>query len=222
MSSIMKWPSPHDDSPRPLPKELLDRPKGDPARCLPRGFAGSILGLPGAPAPTAAPPDDWASPPTGWTVYRDPDGRFGFWFPAPAALVQPEAVENARIEFSSPAPTNVVEEALMVHAEGSPVGCDGYLSQEFDPASLQSEAIQLGGVDFVRQIHSGAAAGTATVRVAYSTPRGSLCVTLDFILSTYDVANLDPTKFPTPPASVDVSSEMERFEDIAASFRWLP
>jgi hypothetical protein len=58
--------------------------------------------------------------------------------------------------------------------------------------------------------------------VVYSTSRGNECVSLDFTLSTYDVANLDPTRFPNPPASIDLAVEQQVFEEITASLRWLP
>ncbi|HSB89936.1 MAG TPA: hypothetical protein VLD63_07925 [Anaerolineales bacterium] len=162
------------------------------------------------------------SAPPGWTVYRDLDHGFGFWYPADAKVTSATGEQAARIEFLQPNPTNVVEESLTVRVGGMENGCRGPLDLEFDPAGVESRDVELDGSAFVRQTHSGAAAGTAVLRVVYSTSRGSECVSLDFTLSTFDIANLDPTHFPNPPASIDPAVEQQLFEEIAASLRWLP
>ncbi len=79
----------------------------------------------------------------------------------------------------------------------------------------------LSGTSFLRQTHSGVAAGTSTVWVAYTTEREGRCVSLGYELSTFDPANLDPTRFPTPPVSVDWQARIKGFEAIVATFAWL-
>jgi len=162
------------------------------------------------------------SAPPGWTVYRDLDHGFGFWYPADARVTSATGDQAARIEFLRQNPTNVVEESLTVRVGGMENGCRGPLEQEFDPAGVESRDVELDGAAFIRQTHSGVAAGTAVLRVVYSTSRGNECVSLDFTLSTFDVANLDPTQFPNPPASIDPAVEQQLFEEIAASLRWIP
>jgi hypothetical protein len=168
------------------------------------------------------PADALVSAPPGWTVYRDLDHHFGFWYPADAKVTSATDNQPARFDFLQPNLNNVVEESLTVRVGGMENGCRGPLEQEFDPAGVESRDIELDGSAFVRQAHSGVAAGTATFRVVYSTSRGNECVSLDFTLSTYDVANLDPTRFPSPPASIDLAVEQQVFEEITASLRWLP
>jgi hypothetical protein len=168
-------------------------------------------------SPTPSPGASLGGPPVGWNVFRDPQAGFEFAYPSDATLSEGPP---ARIDFPSPKPSNVVEESLTVRTQAGQVSCLGLLDQGWASSDLRSETIERNGVEFLRQTHAGVAAGTSTRRVTYTTARQGWCISLDFVLSTFDVANLDPTHFPNPPAAVDPDVELQLFDRLIGTFRW--
>jgi len=99
--------------------------------------------------------------------------------------------------------------------------CASPLAQGWDPGELAPETVEVNGISFLRQTHSGVAAGTSAVWVTYTARRDQRCAGLGYVLRTFDPANLDPTRFPTPPAAVDWRSKVQGFEAMVATFTWL-
>lgn len=159
--------------------------------------------------------------PDGWTAFRDDAHGFALAYPPTAA--QPTTTSEAAFYLTLPADpsTNVVEETIAVRIVPAGQPCASPLGSGFAPEELSPVTVELGGLSWLRQTRSGAAAGTASTWAAYSTSRGDRCVSLDYTLRTYDPANLDPTRFPTPPATVDPRSRSQDFEAIVATFTWL-
>ena len=176
-----------------------------------------------SPEPTLVP--EQATPelaiPEGWTAFRDDAHGFALAYPTTAA--QPTISGEAAFSLTLPADpsTNVVEETVAVRIVPAGQPCASPLGSGFAPEELAPAAVELGGLSWLRQTRSGAAAGTASTWVAYSTSRGDRCVSLDYTLRTFDPANLDPTRFPTPPARVEWSEREAVFEQVVASFMWL-
>ncbi|MBM3121663.1 MAG: hypothetical protein FJZ97_05700 [Chloroflexi bacterium] len=158
----------------------------------------------------------------GWTLHRDEANGFALAYPQTTA--QPTLGGEPVFSLTLPADpsTNVVEESIAVRIVPPGQPCTSPLGYGFVAEDLTPVTVELGGLAWLRQTYSGVAAGTASTWVAYSTSRGDHCVSLDYTLRTFDPANLDPTRFPTPPVTVDQPRKAQDFEAIVATFTWLP
>jgi hypothetical protein len=159
--------------------------------------------------------------PDGWTAFRDDAHGYALAYPPTAA--QPTASGEAAFSLTLPADpsTNVVEETIAVRLVPPGQPCTSPLAYGFAPEELAAATVELGGLSWLRQTRSGVAAGTASTWVAFSTSRGDRCVSLDYTLRTYDPANLDPTRFPTPPIRVEWSERESTFEQLVGTFVWV-
>lgn len=79
-----------------------------------------------------------------------------------------------------------------------------------------ASAADINGHDFFVERRGGAWTGHYTSITAYSTARGSDCVSLTFVLDSTDQA-----LYPSPPPEYDREAEAAVFGEIAASLRWL-
>lgn len=190
----------------------------------------SACGLSSTVAPTILPatlemPPAQARPditaPEGWEVFRSDEAGFGFAYPVSGSRTAGEGATLATIDFPADPATNVVQEVISVSAAEGAGACASPLAEGWATDELAPQTVEVNGVAFLRQTRSGVAAGTATVRVAYTTQREGRCVSLGYELRTFDPANLDPTRFPTPPVSVDWQARVEGFEAIVSTFVWL-
>ena len=147
---------------------------------------------------------------------------FGFSFLYPADLILRETTDRQSILLVFPRPlnTNWVEEQLLVRVQNSPP-CFTSLAEGRNEAQLTEQAVVISGLNFLRQNFSGAAAGTTTEMVAYLTNQDEMCISFDFLLRTFDPDNLDPTAFPNAPTAIDRPQEVQVFEGIVSTFKWL-
>ncbi len=161
------------------------------------------------------------SAPQGWSTYRNEELAFGFAYPASGVLAPGEGDILATIGYTPDPTTNVLEETILVSGLAGVETCISPLAQGWAPGELAPETVEVNGVSFLRQMHSGVAAGTSAIWVAYTTQQNERCASLGYVLRTFDPANLDPTRFPTPPAAVDWRSKAQGFEAMMATFTWL-
>ena len=175
--------------------------------------------LPSLPLPATQAAAD-ISAPEGWDTYRSRALGFGFAYPATGMVAAGEEIMLATIDFAPDPATNVVREVISVSGDEDVEACSTPLAFGSAAEDLSPETIVLNGNSFLRQMHSGVAAGTSTVWVAYTTERDGRCVSLGYELRTFDPANLDPTRFPTPPATVDWRGKVQDFEAMVATFTW--
>lgn len=159
--------------------------------------------------------------PDGWVVFRDEELGFALAYPASAALAGGEGTTLATITFTPDPSTNILEEVISISGTRGSASCSSPLAEGWAPGDLAPETVEVDGVAFLRQTRSGVAAGTASLWVAYTTHRDLRCVSLGYELRTFDPANLDPTRFPTPPAAVSPQERIHGFEAIVATFAWL-
>jgi hypothetical protein len=159
--------------------------------------------------------------PRGWKIYRNEELAFGFAFPAPGLPAPGEGGLLATTTLTVDPSTNIVDETVSVSATGANETCTSPLGEGFAPEDLAPEYVQRNSVLFLRQTRSGVAPGTASMWVAYSTARDGSCISLGYMLRTFDPANLDPTRFPTPPATVRWEDREAVFENIISTFNWL-
>ena len=161
------------------------------------------------------------SAPQGWSTYRNEELAFGFAYPASGLLAPGEGEILATISYPPDLAANVLEETVLVGGLAGSETCASPLAQGWEPGELAPETVEVNGVSFLRLTHFGVAAGTSAVWVAYTAHRDQRCASLGYVLRTFDPANLDPTRFPTPPAAVDWQSKVQGFEAMVATFTWL-
>jgi hypothetical protein len=145
---------------------------------------------------------------------------FAFAYPDSGMLSDGAGIILATVTFAADPATNVVEERVSVSGVQGEPECTSPLAEGWAPGDLSPQTVEVNGITFLRQTHSGVAAGTSSVWVAYSTQRDQRCVSLGYELRTFDPANLDPTRFPSPPATVDVGERIRGFEAMVATFAW--
>jgi hypothetical protein len=177
------------------------------------------------PASQANPPLSQARsqdlPGTGLISYTDDFVGFSFMYPSTATLQEGSTEGTRGITYLNDTSTNVIEAYISVTSQTNSAPCVSPVAKGWAPTDLETERVELGGTPFIKQSHSGVAAGTSITWVVYTTERDERCVGLAFALSTFDPGNLDPTRFPDPPTSIDIHQAFLNFEDIVSTFRWL-
>lgn len=143
--------------------------------------------------------------------------RFGFevLYSQEAKLVDQTAT-SARIELPFTEGTNLTEKYVEMTVMQGAGECASPLAAGSPSESIQSEPVEIAGLSFLRQSGVGAAAGNRYDWLAYSTERNGRCVSLGFVLHSFD-----PELVPTPPPTYDRDAEAAVFDEIVKSFRWL-
>lgn len=160
--------------------------------------------------------------PAGWLTYRDE--AHGFEVSSPDSGIpinsNPPTVgdeESVRIDLPFAPDTNLGEKYLQIDVRSGSETCISPYAEGFDPSELDAETVMIGGRSWQKTSRMGVAAGNIYEFTAYSTAQNGVCVVLTFVLHSYNTGN-----FPTPPAEFDRAAESAVFEEIAATFRWLP
>ncbi len=95
-----------------------------------------------------------------------------FAYPGAGTLAAGEGITLVTIDFAADPATNVVREVISVSGDAeAPTRAQARLAEGWTAEDLSPEIVVLNGISFLRQTHSGVAAGTSTVWVAYSTER---------------------------------------------------
>ncbi|HET9907431.1 MAG TPA: NBR1-Ig-like domain-containing protein [Anaerolineales bacterium] len=161
---------------------------------------------------TAVPPTATATSPIGdWLAYTN--SYYGFQLRYPPRLEDlPGSNPNyVRIDLSFAQGTNLREKYLEVFVQENANPCQSPLPSPF------SETVTINGLTFLKQTGEVGGAGQLHQWIAYSTQRDNICVSLDFILHS-----LNPGNLPTPPPVFDFATEAAVFEQMVATFTWLP
>ena len=150
----------------------------------------------------------------GWTLYRDDQVGFQFYYPREAALRPGEVPVTIDLPFA--ANTNLVEKYLQVTAALSQAKCSSTLYSGVDPGNYASAQVNIYGMDFLREAWGGVGLGNIYETTSYSAGSGEKCASLNFVLHFTDPAN-----YTTPPPRFDQALETGIFEGIISTFSWL-
>jgi hypothetical protein len=90
------------------------------------------------------------------------------------------------------------------------------LTSGYAPGSFTSTPVSFNGIAFIKESGSDAGAGNLYQWTAYSTLKGSTCISLGFVLHSNN-----PGNFATPPPVFDQNAESAVFEEIMSTFGWL-
>lgn len=169
-------------------------------------------------APTVEPT---GAAPEGWLTYGDEAAGFEVSYPDSGIPINtnPPTVgdeHSLRIDLPFAPDTNLSEKYLQIDARQGDT-CASPALEGFEPGLLQADSLTIGDLTWQRVSHEGVAAGNFYTFTAYSTARESVCVALTFVLHSFNVGNVS-----TPPAEYDPAAESAIFEEIVATFRWLP
>jgi hypothetical protein len=124
--------------------------------------------------------------------------------------------QSARIDLPLIPGTNLREKYLQITAAETSETCFSPLAEGYAPGTIPTEPVQLGDLEFNKEIGLEGAAGSTFDWVAYSTGRDGLCISLTFVLRS-----IQPGLGPTPPPVFDMEEESAIFAEIVSTFRWL-
>jgi len=157
---------------------------------------------------TVAPPVN-----PGQLLYVNANYGFQFSYPANSFIT---TSQNSFVHMNLPfsAGTNLTEKYLEVTIFENPPTCTSPLTNGYASGSFESQVVtSLNGIQFVRESGQEGAAGQAYDWVAYSTMKGSACISLNFVLHS-----VNPNNYPAPPPVYNKDMESAVFLDIVSSF----
>lgn len=153
------------------------------------------------------------TPVPGWLTFTDATFGFQFMYPSQGQIQSGSNDSNTRINnlpIVQPG-TNLTRKFMNVLVGQNVTECKSQQVQ--DPGVT----VTINGIPFLKQTGAQGAAGSLFDLVEYSTLRDGVCVNLEFVLQSHD-----PSSFPTPPPVFDYATETALFDQIVATFMWLP
>ncbi|HUI88847.1 MAG TPA: NBR1-Ig-like domain-containing protein [Anaerolineales bacterium] len=168
--------------------------------------------------PTATPISSTTNTPLpGTLTYVNQAYGFEFNYPS-QALISNQTSTGARITLPFTPGTNLAEKYLDVNvaANATASTCISPTAQQYAPGSLQPQQVTFNGVNFVRESGELGAAGNLFDWVAYSTLKGTNCISLTFTLHS-----INPGAVSTPPPTFDMQAESAVFMNIVSTFLFL-
>ena len=162
--------------------------------------------------PTAPPATGTPQASNNTLTYVNQTYHFQFSYPSQGQISNQTAT-GAHITLPFTSGTNLVEKYLDVSVATNATTCSSPLTQGYQPGSFQSQQVSINGVNFVNESGSNAGAGNIFNWVAYSTLKGTNCISLGFTLHS-----TNPGNSPTPPPTFDMTAELAVFSTIVSSF----
>jgi len=145
-------------------------------------------------------------------TYVNQKYKFTFNYPNQGQISnQTDASAHITLPFTPG--TNLVEKYLDVSIVENTTTCSSPLAQGYAPGSFQSQQVTINGVNFVKESGEDSGAGNIHDWVAYSTLKGTNCISLGFVLHS-----TNPGNYPTPPPTFNMLAESSVFSDIVSSF----
>jgi hypothetical protein len=143
--------------------------------------------------------------------YYNEKYAFEFKYPNGSTIINQSDI-HTRINLPITAGTNLLEKYLDVSVLISPPTCK---SPDIGSTPTSSQNVTINGIQFLKEIASGAAAGNIYDVVAYSTQSGTTCVSMTFVLHS-----VNPNTMPTPPPAYNKAAESAVFDQIMNTFDW--
>lgn len=168
------------------------------------------------PTPTFAPtstPTPTLPVVTGNLTYTNQKSGFQFAYPANAVIT---TSQDSFVHVNLPIVqgTNLGEKYLEASVFENATTCSSSLANG-NPNVTSETVTTMNGLQFLKQSSQDRALGNIYDWVAYSTMKGTTCVTLNFVLHS-----TNPDNYPVPPPLFDQNMESAVFLDIVSSFNW--
>jgi len=165
-------------------------------------------------APTATETPVTGTPQASGSTLAYVNQKYGFQFNYPSqGQISNQTDTSAHITLPFTSGTNLVEKYLDVSVTTNATTCSSPLTQGYTPGSFQSQQVSINNVNFVKESGSTSGAGNTFDWVAYSTLKGTNCISLGFTLHSTTPAN-----YTTPPPTFNMVTESSVFSDIVSSF----
>ena len=175
------------------------------------------------PLPSAVPPTATSTPqpapsftPTvaGNSTYTNPRYGFKFLYPNSGTFTySTDSYSHLVLPFTPG--TNLVEKYLDVTVFENLATCTSPLTQGNAPGSFTSTPVIINGISFVKESGQDAGAGQIYDWIAYSTTKGTACISMSFVLHS-----TNPFNYPVPPPQYNIAAESAVFTDIMSTFGW--
>ena len=165
-------------------------------------------------------PDSGGSSPTatatpistdGWEKLQNTKYGFSVSYPKDATLVT-ENDASARITLPINGGTNLSEKYVLISVVENPASCK---SPDIGGDPTESSDVTIHGIQFLKELGSGVAAGNLYEYVAYSAESNDNCVSLTFVLHS-----TNPENTTTPLPEFDKADESKIFDWIIQTFDW--
>jgi hypothetical protein len=183
---------------------------------LPPTFTPTLTPLPPATATATPVPTFTATVPpvnTGPLTYTNQTYGFQFNYPATAVLT---VSQNNLAHFNLPfAPgTNLSEKYLDVSVFDSVSSCVSPLGRG-NPTVTSETVTTANGLQFLKETGQDGAVGQFYDWIAYSIPKGTSCISLNFVMHS-----TNPDNYPVPPPLYNRDAESAVLSDMISSFNW--
>lgn len=160
-----------------------------------------------SPAPTLTATGTGST--SNWDTYQNTDYGFSFQIP-PGSSIGSQSSKSGRVYLPIVTQgTNLKEKYIDVNVVENAATCKSPASG----AVSSTENVTINGTPFLKEIGMDGAAGNFYDFTAYSTSKGSDCISLTFVLHS-----IDPGNYPTPPPTYDKAAESAIFSDIMSTF----
>jgi hypothetical protein len=145
-------------------------------------------------------------------AYVNQKYKFTFNYPVQGQISnQTDASAHITLPFTTG--TNLVEKYLDVLVTGNATTCSSPLTQGYAPGSFQSQQVSINGQTFTKESGSNSGAGNIYDWTAYSTLKGTNCISLSFVLHS-----ANPGNYSTPPPTFNSAAESSVFSNVVSSF----
>jgi hypothetical protein len=195
-----------------------------------RGAIGTFLGIAvlitgcGPVLKTVAPTSKPAHSPTlaghlpnaGWLTYHDDNAGFSVEYPLTWARRDSGAYPVV-FALQAALGTTLIEKTMEVNVTEGATECKESRYNTGNAAAPPEHARAAGGIDFLRELGGGIAAGNIYDSTSYSTRKGALCLTIAFVLHAASSG-----VYLTEPAPFDRAAESEVFVQVLDTFRFDP
>jgi len=167
--------------------------------------------------PTPSPTLTATLPPVNADQLTYANQKYGFQFTYPASsniTASQDGFVHMNLPFISG--TNLIEKYLEVTVFENVSPCTSPLTKGYAPGSIVSELVtNPNGIQFTKESGQEGAAGQIYEWVAYSTVKGTACISLNFVLHS-----ANPYNYPVPPPVYNKDLESTVFLDITSTFNW--
>lgn len=183
--------------------------------------SGSLNFVPMGSAPTQTPALDMLcttvapASQAGWDVCLSQQYGFVVGFPSDANLGD-QTGTSARVDLPFTSGTNLTEKYLQIDVQQDVDPCSSPQASGYAPGMVPRTPVQVNGLEFIKETGQGVATGNRYDWEAYSISRENLCISLTFVLHSFE-----PELQPTPPPAYNLAAESEIFPQIVSTFQWL-
>jgi hypothetical protein len=175
-------------------------------------WVGPRIFRPGGGSSPTATPSPTQNPTSGWEKYFSEKYSFEFKYPTGASISNQSDI-HARITLPVLTPgTNLSEKVVDVSVIEGASTCK---SPDIGGTPSTTDNVTINGIQFFKEMGTGAGAGNTYDFVAYSSMSNNNCVSLTFTLHS-----TNPGNYPTPPPEFDKAAESAVFDVIINTFDW--